>query len=96
MQQFCMNIALSPGTSLPSDSRNACYLYSVCIIKKLGGPAWRYVLNCGTDSQATHHIFLAHYSQDIITHKLKITEVVKGIELVNKSTESIKVVLMME
>ena len=32
----------------------------------------------------------------MITHKLKITEVVKGIELVNKSTESIKVVLMME
>ena len=34
--------------------------------------------------------------QDIITHKLKVTEVVKGIELVNKSTDSIKVVLMMD
>ena len=32
--------------------------------------------------------------QDIITHRLKFSEVVKGIEMVNNSTQSIKVILL--
>ena len=34
--------------------------------------------------------------QDIVTHKLKPEEIVKGIELVNNSRESVKVVLLPE
>jgi threonine dehydrogenase-like Zn-dependent dehydrogenase len=32
--------------------------------------------------------------EDIITHKLPMEQVVRGIEMVNKSSESVKVVLM--
>ena len=43
-----------------------------------------------------HLLPLCSLSQDIVTHKLKMEEVVKGIELVNNSRESVKVVLLPE
>lgn len=57
---------------------------------------YRHITAVDPHLHKTLFYFWHMHSQDIITHKLKITEVVKGIELVNKSTESIKVVLMME
>lgn len=41
----------------------------------------------------TNHASISAF-QDIITHQLPMTDVVKGINLVNKSSESIKVVLI--
>ena len=41
--------------------------------------------------QNTRHILLLF--QDIITHKFPMTDVVKGLEMVNNSANSIKVVL---
>ena len=43
-----------------------------------------------------HLLSLCSLCQDIVTHKLKMEEVVKGIELVNNSRESVKVVLLPE
>ncbi len=40
------------------------------------------------------YAYPTHPLQDIITHQLTFAELEKGIELVNKSAESIKVVLL--
>ena len=64
-----------------------CFFYPVDLVYGRALPVhW--------NGQKPHTLLPLFLLQDIVTHQLKFSEIVKGIELVNNSTQSIKVILL--